>query len=208
MRSALALGIVVIVGALPFVWQAWIEWRYRPLIFPLEEVRTERVAIVFGARIYNNGRLSAMLRDRVDTAIALYKADKVQKLLLSGDNRFVDYNEPQAMMDYAIVQGVRAEDIQPDYGGRRTYDSCYRAKAIFQIESALLVTQTFHLPRALFLCRQLGIDALGVAADRRLYDPRSMAFSETREIPALVVALYDVLRRAPPPVLGEAIPIE
>jgi SanA protein len=112
------------------------------------------------------------------------------------------------MMAYAIAQGVPAEDIQPDYAGRRTYDTCYRAKAIFQIESAVLVTQRFHLPRALFLCDQLGIKAVGVAADQRVYDPRSVAFSETREVPALVVALLDVIRRAPPPVLGEPIPLK
>lgn len=77
-----------------------------------------------------------MLRDRVDTAIALYDAGQVQKLIMSGDNRVVEYNEPQAMMNYAIARGVPEEDIQPDYGGRRTYDTCYRAKEIFQVESA------------------------------------------------------------------------
>jgi SanA protein len=111
------------------------------------------------------------------------------------------------MMDYAIAQGVPAGDIQPDFAGRRTYDTCYRARAIFRVESAILVTQRFHLPRALLLCNQLGIDAIGVAADRRTYAPRSIAYSETREIPALFAALFDLLRRAPPPVMGEPIPI-
>lgn len=203
----LIAGLVALGGGLLFAWPRWVEARYAPSIFSPEEVRGERVAIVFGARVYNSGRLSAMLRDRVDTAIDLYKAGKVQKLLLSGDNQFADYNEPGAMMDYAIAQGVPAGDIQPDFAGRRTYDTCYRARAIFQVESAILVTQRFHLPRALLLCNQLGIDAVGVAADRRTYAPRSIAYSETREIPALFAALFDLLRRAPPPVMGEPIPI-
>jgi len=206
----LGLAVVLIVVAflgIIWLWPWWVEQRYRALIVPAAEVPMERVAIVFGARVYNNGRLSGMLRDRVDTAIDLYKAGKVQKLLVSGDNQFADYDEPGAMMEYALTQGVPAADVQPDYGGRRTYDSCYRAKQIFQVSSAILVTQRFHLPRALFLCEQLGIEVVGVAADRRTYDPRSIAFSETREVPALAVALFDVIRRAPPPVLGEPIPL-
>ena len=147
-----------------------------------------------------------MLRDRVDTAVDLYKRGAVQKLLMSGDNSRVDYNEPDAMATYAIAQGVPAADIQPDYGGRRTYDSCYRARDIFHVKSAIIVTQAFHLPRALFLCDQLGVQAVGVAADRNRYDPRSIAWSETREVPALLGALYDAIRKAPPPILGSADP--
>lgn len=199
--ALLAVGFVI-------GWPRWVAYRYSAQIHTVAEAPPTRVAVVFGARVYGNGRLSAMLRDRVDTAINLYKADKVQKLLVSGDNQFVDYNEPGAMMAYAISQGVPAADIQPDYAGRRTYDTCYRAKAVFQVDEAILVTQQFHLPRALFTCEQLGVTVTGVAADQRTYDPRSIAFSETREIPALAVALLDVIRRAPPAVLGEPITIE
>ncbi len=192
----------------PFGWRWWISDRYGDAIYTAATVPPARVAIVFGARVYGSGRLSAMLRDRVDTAIELYQASKVQKLLMSGDNRFDNYNEPGAMMAYALERGVPAKDIQPDYGGRRTYDTCYRARAIFQVQDAILVTQNFHLPRALFLCDQLGVPAVGVAADRRTYDPRSIAWSELREIPALLAALLDVIRRVPPPVMGEPIPLE
>lgn len=204
----LLLALLILAISLPFLWRAWIEGRYSPAIYTANNVRADRVAIVFGARVYNNGKLSGMLRDRVDTAVELYKAGKVKKLLVSGDNQFADYDEPSAMMNYAIAQGVPASDIQPDFGGRRTYDTCYRAKSIFQVDAAILVTQQFHLPRALFLCEQLGIDAVGVAADRRVYDPRSIAFSETRELPATLAALIDVIRKAPPPVMGEPIPIQ
>ena len=168
---------------------------------------TERVALVLGARVYANGRLSGMLRDRVETAVALYKAGKVQKILMSGDNSSLEYNEPDAMVAHAVAMGVPPEDIQPDYAGRRTYDSCYRAGAIFQVKSAVIVTQAFHLPRALFLCNQLGVQSVGVAADQRQYDPRSIAWSETREVPATFFALLDIIRRAPPAVLGDPIPL-
>lgn len=205
---ALAATLTVLGGGLLLWWPQWVESRYESAILPPDEVRSERVAIVFGARVYSSGRLSAMLSDRVDTAVDLYLAGKVEKLLVSGDNQYANYDEPSAMMAHAIARGVPAADIQPDYGGRRTYDTCYRTKAIFQVESAILVTQRFHLPRALFLCDQLGIDVVGVAADRRTYDPRSIAYSENREIPALFAALIDVIRRAPPPVLGDPIPID
>jgi len=198
----------LLVAASPFLWRAWIQARYADQIYTANEISATRVAIVFGARVYGDGRLSAMVRDRVDTAVDLYKTGKVQKLLISGDNQFDNYDEPGDMMTYAIRQGVPAHAIQPDYGGRRTYDTCYRAKAIFQVDEAILVTQAFHLPRALFLCENLGVQAAGVAADRRVYAQRSLAWSETREIPALVAALLDIIRQAPPPVLGEPIPIQ
>jgi len=203
--GALLMGIVIVS---PFAWQRWVDWRYASAIYTVSTAPTARVALVLGARVYSSGRLSAMLRDRVDTAVALYKAGKVDKLLVSGDNSSSDYDEPGAMRAHAIERGVAPADIQPDYGGRRTYDSCYRAKAIFQVDEALIVTQAFHLPRALFLCENLGLRVSGVSADQRTYDPRSIAWSETREVPALVAALLDVMRRAPPPVMGEPIPIE
>lgn len=202
-----AFIILLLFALLPFGWRAWVQARYKHQVYPLETVPPARVAIVFGARVYSNGLLSGMLRDRVDTAIALYKTGKVQKLLVSGDNRFTNYNEPGAMMAYAIAHGVASADIQPDYGGRRTYDTCYRAQAIFQVQQAILVTQAFHLPRALFLCDQLGIKTNGVVADRQVYQPSALTWSELRELPALLAALVDIMRHAPPPVMGEPIPI-
>lgn len=200
--------VAILILSFPILWQRWVDERYAPLIYGTDEAPARRVAIVLGARVYPSGRLSAMLRDRVDTAVALYQQGKVQKLLMSGDNSTADYNEPGAMMAHAIAQGVPAVDIQPDFAGRRTYDTCYRARDIFQVDEAIVVTQAFHLPRALFLCTSLGIDAVGVTADRRRYDPRSIGYSELREVPALLGALVDVIRNAPPPILGEPIPIE
>lgn len=208
LRRRLILGGLAAVLALPWLWLWGMDWYYSRFIYTPDEVPPERIGLVFGARIYPNGRLSGMLQDRVETAVQLYEAGRVQKLIMSGDNRFVNYNEPARMREYAIQRGVAAADIQPDYAGRRTYDTCYRARAIFGVESAVLITQAFHLPRALFICRSLGIEAVGVVADRRPYDPRSRRWSQLREIPATWIALWDVLRRQPPPVLGQPIPIE
>ena len=192
----------------PFAWWGGVQWWYGSQLHTVDTAPPQRVAIVFGARVYGNGRLSAMLRDRVEAAVLLYHAGIVQKILVSGDNSQLEYNEPQEMMAYAITRGVPAADIQPDYGGRRTYDTCYRARNVFQVESALLVTQEFHLPRALFTCRVLGMPAEGVIADQRDYSDRSLRWSTTREIPATLVALWDVVWQRPAAVLGEPIPIE
>jgi SanA protein len=203
----IGMGLTIGISIFLLLWPRLVDKYYQRFIYTQDDVPAERVVIVFGARVYSNGRLSAMLQDRVETAVQLYHAGRVQKILMSGDNRFEDYDEPGRMMDYAMSRGVPAEDIQPDYAGRRTYDTCYRAKAIFQLDSAVLVTQDFHLPRALFTCRNLGVEAVGVSADLRTYHPMSMRWSTAREFLATVRALVDVARRKPAPVLGAPIPI-
>ena len=207
-RLRLALAAVVGVAAFPFLLQLWVEAHYRPQIYELDAAPAQRVAIVFGARVYSDGQLSPMLRDRVETAVRLYEAGKVDKVIFSGDNRVVEYDEPGRMMDYALSRGVPAADMQPDYAGRRTYDTCYRARDIFGVESAILVTQDFHLPRALFTCDRLGVEVVGVAADLRTYSRRSLLWSSLREIPALTLALVDVVRQPAPEVLGDPISID
>jgi len=200
----LALGLVA-VASLPIFWRTAVKGYYQRHIYAVQSAPAQRAAVVFGAAVYGNGRLSPVLRDRVETAVQLYKTGRVDKLLMSGDNQALNYDEPSAMVAYAVAQGVPPEDVQPDYGGRRTYDTCYRARDIFQVESVVLVTQAFHLPRALFTCRQLGVTAVGVAADLRAY--RGARWYEIRETAATLVALWDVLRHNPPPVLGEPLPL-
>jgi SanA protein len=165
------------------------------------------VAIVFGAGLHRDGSPTPVLRDRVKAAVGLYDQGKVQKLLFSGDNRFEDYNEPGAMHEYALELGVPEEDIVLDYAGRRTYDTCYRANAIFKVDQAILVTQRFHLPRAIFLCDQLGIVSQGVASDLREYSSYSLRYWNLREILATMSAMWDVWIQRPVPVLGEELPI-
>jgi len=201
------LIVIILAGAFPFVLQKAVAWAYADRMVSLEsaiadEPSSGTVAIVYGARVYSNGRLSAMLRDRAETGVQLYLAGKVDTLLMSGDNRADHYDEPGHMRDYAISRGVPAEAIRTDPSGLRTYDTCYRANRLFGIESAVLVTQAFHLPRALFTCDALGMDVTGVVADQRIYSPASISWSESREIPALLVALIDVVRRRPATVMG------
>jgi SanA protein len=170
-------------------------------------VPSHRVAIVFGAGLWRNGTATPVLYDRVKTAANLFFAGKVEKLLMSGDNRFVDYNEPAVMRQVALSLGVPEQAIVLDYAGRRTYDTCYRAKAIFGLKDAILVTQAFHLPRAIFLCNHLGVDSVGVKTDQGVYRKSARLYWNLRELPAALVALWEVYLSHPVPVLGDPEPI-
>lgn len=178
-----------------------------PRQFRVENAPSKPVAIVFGAGLWRDGSPTPVLRDRVATAADLYFAGKVEKLLMSGDNRTIFYNEPGAMKQYALSLGVAEEDIVLDYAGWRTYDTCYRAKHIFGISSAIVVTQNFHLARAIYVCNALGVSAAGVPSDLREYRQRSLFYWNAREIPATLVALWEVHFSRPLPVLGNPEPI-
>lgn len=172
-----------------------------------EDVPHTRVAIVFGAGLRPDGTATRILRDRVEAAVELYNAGKVEKLLMSGDNRFIDYNEPGAMYRHAVSLGVPSEDIVLDYAGRRTYDTCYRAKEIFGVSEAVVVTQRFHLPRAIFLCEHFGIETTGYSSNMSYYRKISRLIWNLRELPATLVALSDAWITQPVPVLGDPEPI-
>jgi SanA protein len=172
-----------------------------------ENVPQAPVALVLGAGLNRDGSPGVVLRDRVDTAAELYYAGKVEKLLMSGDNSSPYYNEPGAMQTYALSLGIPREDIVLDYAGRRTYDSCYRAREIFGVDKLIVVTQSFHLPRALFLCNTFDIEASGVSADDANYYRRSYTFWWVREIMASTVAYWDVFISQPEPILGTPEPI-
>jgi SanA protein len=177
----------------------------KPRIYNVESAPATRAAIVFGAGLNRDGTPTTVLRDRVAAAAQLYQEGKVEKILMSGDNRFINYNEPGAMKASAVQIGVPDEDIIVDYAGRRTYDTCYRAKDIFLLSEAILVTQNFHLPRALYTCNALGLKTWGVSADLRSY--RDSGFWSIREIPASLVAFIQVHITRPEPVLGDQEPI-
>ncbi|MBC7228435.1 MAG: YdcF family protein [Thermoflexales bacterium] len=188
-------------------WTLWtLTLRYRKVIYTDPAVVPERpVALVFGAGYWPDGTPSDIMRDRVAAAVELYRAGRVRKILLSGDNRFVHYNEPEKMREVALALGMPEEDIVLDYAGRRTYDTCYRAKAIFGLTEVVVVTQRYHLPRALYTCRTLGLDAVGYVADRQSYVHIRRYWA--REVPALWLAWWDLRVRHPKPVLGDPIPI-
>jgi len=186
----------------------WIEHKTRDHIYTrVEDVPPRPVAIVPGAGLRPDGFPTPILADRVATAADLYHAGVVQKLLCSGDNRFVDYNEPQGMLEYAVSLGVPEDAIVLDYAGRRTYDSCYRARAIFGVDQVVIVTQRFHAVRAIYLCQALDVDAVAILAERRHYSRIQRARWEIREYLALGLAWWDVNVRHPVPVLGEPLPI-
>jgi SanA protein len=179
----------------------------RSRTFTVGNVPTHRVAIVFGAGLWRNGTATPVLKDRVQTAANMYFAGKVEKLLMSGDNRFVEYNEPAVMREVALSLGVPETAIVVDFAGRRTYDTCYRARAIFGVTEAILVTQAFHLPRAIYECSRLGVDSVGVNADLRVYSKSSVLYWNARELFATVAALWDLNISHPVPVLGNPEPI-
>ena len=176
-------------------------------IYQEQDAPSSRVAIVFGAGLRRDGTPTPILRDRVETAADLYFDGKVEKILMSGDNRFEYYNEPESMRQYALSLGVPDAAIAMDYAGRRTYDTCYRAKAIFGASEALLVTQKFHLPRALFLCNALGLKSYGIEADNNRYRKISLLIWNIREQIATVGAFIDVYWSNPVPVLGNPEPL-
>ena len=173
----------------------------------VKETPLRKVAIVFGAGLQKDGSPSSVLKDRVETAVSLLKSNKVEKILFSGDNRFENYSEPESMRSYALTLGVPDSAIVLDYAGRRTYDTCYRAKYIFGITDAVLVTQKFHLPRALFICTQLEMNVTGTIADIRIYPNKSMNYWNLREIIATTAAIWDVFIKKPITVLGKKEPI-
>lgn len=163
-----------------------------------------RVALILGAKVFPGGGLSPLLRDRVDKGIELYKAGRVEKLLMSGDNRFEHYNEPDRMAEYAIRHGVDHKDIGRDYAGRRTYDSIYRAKHIFGLDEIVVVSQRSHTERAVFICDRLGIKADGLSADVAENMQSSGGTKMTiREFPAAILLFIDVYIRHPQPVMGK-----
>lgn len=204
-RLILSLGALGLVGL--FLPRILTTMYAVDLIYQKESAPAEGIAIVFGAGLRRDGTPTPILRDRVQTAASLYLSGKVEKLLMSGDGRMADYNEPEAMRQFAVSLGVPNEAIMLDFAGSRTYDTCYRAKAVFGVKSALLVTQKFHLPRALFLCNALGLEALGVEANNRQFWRGSMLVWNVREQLATVGAFLDVYVSNSTPVSGETEPL-
>ena len=203
-RTRLAL-FVLLALLLPFAPAAYVVvatsgYRYDdPTAIP-----PAQVAIVFGAGLGPNGQPSPMLADRVRTAARLYQLGRIRKILMTGDNSRIEYDEVSAMRRYAVELGVRPGDITLDYAGFSTYESCYRARAIFGVTQALLITQRYHLPRAVYTCRDLGVEAFGLGApDWGAYGASVMLPYTSREVLATIKALWQVhIVRPPPTFLG------
>lgn len=195
------LGIVV----LAFIVSLASVLRFRSSILPIDEVEHAPVAIVLGAKVKADGQPSDILRDRLLTAIDLYRAELVDKILVSGDDGQAEYDEVNAMRLYLLAADVDEDDIFLDHAGFDTYDSMIRASKVFGVTKAIIVTQEYHLPRALYLADAFDIDAQGVAADRQPY--LGILRYQARELLADVKAVIDVTLQASPHFLGDAIDI-
>lgn len=159
------------------------------------------VAIVLGAGVLDSYKASDIYADRLQTATDLYKKGVVDKILVSGDHGRIEYDEVNTGKKYLLDQGVLASDIFLDHAGFDTYSSIYRAKNIFSIREALIVTQDFHLTRALYISKNLGLQALGCSADVETY--KDISYLKKREILARVKAWLSVSFGASPKYLGE-----
>ena len=148
---------------------------------------------------------SPMLKDRLDQGVQLYQNNASQKLLMSGDHGQTDYDEVNAMKQYAIDSGIPSEDIFMDHAGFSTYESMYRARDVFCAKKVIIVTQDYHLYRALYVAKTLGLDAYGVAAKSPPYS--GQVYRDLRELLARNKDFLYVLLRPAPSFLGEAIPV-
>lgn len=161
--------------------------------------------LVLGAGIKDDETPTPMLKDRLDTGIMLYKHGIAPKILLSGDNGTEEHNEIHVMLNYVKKAGVPEEDIFCDHAGFSTYDSMYRAIDIFHVEKAIVVTQTYHEYRALYIGEKLGLDVLGVASDQMRYSGQPAR--EIREVLARVKDNFKTFTKPESLLGGEAIPI-
>lgn len=206
-KIALYLLLIAILGVLSLVGLSYhISHKTEDFIYEDKNALPEAyTVIVLGASVKSDGELSVVLRDRVESALLLYENNKVKRFLLSGDNGSLYYNEPSAMKKYLLERGVPEEDIFMDFAGFDTYDSVFRANYIFDVDKAIVVSQRFHLPRAIYLARSMGLDFYGFIGDRRKYEAETR--NNFRELIANVKALGELLINKDPHFKGEKIPI-
>lgn len=201
--ALLAVGTPVLLLALP---NAWIVRAAAPYIGSIDGLPHCQVAVVLGAGLRPSGEPSPVLADRLEAGIELYRAGRVDKLLLSGDHGQHTYDEVNAMRRHMVDAGIPPDDVFLDHAGFRTFDTMYRARDVFGVERAIVVTQRFHLARSVYTARALGIEAWGYAADRRRYAYARR--NALREILARARAFLDLhLRSTRPRYLGPPIPI-
>lgn len=197
----LAFSLILIWGLSIYMLQATDSRTFNSI----NSLPSAHTVIILGASVYSDGTLSPILQDRVDTGFKLYRNGKAKRFLLSGDNRSEDYDEVNAMRHYLIDRGVPDAHIYIDPAGIDTYDSMYRSNAIFEVPSAIVVTQQFHLPRTLFIAKNLGLGYHGYAAESNKY--KTEDHLKRREKLANFKALYELVSDQIPTALGEKIPV-
>lgn len=177
------------------------------IITPEEAVNLENVdcIIVLGCLVKSDGSPSDMLSDRLERGIDLYKKGAAPKIIMSGDHGRADYDEVNAMKQIAVDSGIPSSDVFMDHAGFSTYESIYRAKEIFEADKIIIVTQEYHLYRALYIAEKLGIEAYGVNSDYRTYWGQSKR--DAREILARCKDFCNMIFKPEPTYLGEKIPV-
>jgi vancomycin permeability regulator SanA len=201
LTRALGLGLVLGIGTLAGC-VAWTRLAAHRHIYSAASVPPAPVALVLGAAVHPDGTPSPFLRARLELAKQLYDAGTVRVLLVSGDGRDPSYDEPGVMRDWLIAHGVPARRVVADTGGLDTYDSCVRAKRIFGVDHLIVVTQSYHLPRAVTVCRAVGVTTDGVGDESVWVHRRAWRRAALREQFATVKAAVDVATRRDPAVLG------
>jgi vancomycin permeability regulator SanA len=206
-RRVIAWILLILIVLSPFAANVIVTESSRPYMLSPEEAEEldADCILVLGAKVQEGGRLSAMLEDRVLQGIRLYEAGVSDRLLMSGDHGRKGYDEVNSMKKYAVDKGVPPDNVFMDHAGFSTYDSMYRARDIFRAEKIVIVSQRFHLYRAVYVARALGLDAYGVASEPRVYG--NEAYNNLREFFARIKDFLMVIPAPYPKYLGEAIPI-
>jgi vancomycin permeability regulator SanA len=174
-------------------------------IINLDTDKKADAIIILGAYVYSDGTLSSVVKDRVDVGIEAYEKGLAPKILISGDHGQTDYDEVNTIRKYIESKGIEKEDIFMDHAGFSTYESLYRAKEIFEVENAIIVTQEYHLVRALYIGNKMGVKAYGITSDLRNY--RGMSYYKLRDVFSRFKAFVYVKIKPKPTYLGEKIPI-
>ena len=202
------LCICVVLGLIGLGVNAWVRHSTRDRILTPAEAAQDGdfdCILVLGCQVWADGSPSMMLADRIDRGIELYKAGAAPKLLMSGDHGTIGYDEVNAMKRIAVDAGIPSADVFMDHAGFSTYESVYRARDVFQARRVLIVSQEYHLYRALFCARALGLDACAVAAEDVRYP--GQIIRELREIAARNKDAIQCIFKPKPTFLGDAIPI-
>ena len=208
LKRGIIFAVCVLIAGISFFFgvQIYVEQSANEYILKdAAETPESDAVMILGALVYKNSSTPSLtLRDRLDYGYELYALGKAKKIIVSGDHGQKDYDEVNVMKGYLLEKGVPREDIFLDHAGFNTYDSMYRAKEIFGVETLLICTQDFHIARSVYIARNLGIDAYGYPCEDNGINTRA---NKMRESLARVKAVADITVKRKPQYLGDAIPI-
>lgn len=204
---AFSVVIMVLLGVAALAVDKHVERAGTKYILNVNDIPAVDAILVLGAYVFPDGTTSSMLNDRLSEGYEIYKEGKAPKILVSGDHGRKDYDEVNAMKNFLKNKGVPSQDVFMDHAGFSTYESVYRAREIFQVQRVIIVTQEYHLMRAVFLAREMGLEAYGIASDKHDYG-QAMTFYKVREIAArnkdFILAK---IIKPKPTYLGDTIPV-